>query len=197
MLQINDAELVFTFSDVHDAAILGSRFCPVDSPEHWIRLENPSAGTIRLVAECRFMMYMLPGRYAFALQVSIGGKNAITGEVSTMMRHTPQNYFTTPPQGGIDGYFRDGHVHPFRVSQEEAANQERLEIKVFPMKRKLFDYFRHQEQLIPGPGPSAFRGMTLQHGGERQCEPIYEDLCNLGSWDREHEERSSVCIHVG
>jgi hypothetical protein len=50
-------------------------------------------------------------------------------------------------------------------------------------------------QLIPGPGPSALRGMTLLHGGERQCEPIYEDICNIGSWDKDHEER--VLLWVG
>src|SRR5205085_1110383 len=118
----------------------------------------------------------------FALLVSVGGKNAITGELSTTLMRSPQNYFTTPPQGGIDGYFLGGRVHPFRAGGEAAASQTRLEIKVFPMKAKAFAYLKRQLQLIPGSGPSPLRGITLQHGGERQCEPIYEDICGLGSW---------------
>ena len=53
------------------------------------------------------------------------------------------------------------------------------------MKSKAMAHFRFQTKLIPGPGPSALRGITLLHGGERQCEPIYEDICNIGSWDKD------------
>src|SRR5262249_44465838 len=137
-----------------------------------------------------------PG-YPFALLASVAGKNAITGVHSTMLDRNPQNYFTSPPQGGIDGYFRDGRVHPFRAVSEAAVSQTRLEVRVFPMKSKAMAHFRFQRQLIPGPGPSALRGITLLHGGERQCEPIYEDICNIGSWDKDHEERVLVWVGGG
>jgi hypothetical protein len=65
------------------------------------------------------------------------------------------------------------------------------------MKRKAMDHFRFQTRLIPGPGPSALRGITLLHGGERQCEPIYEDICNIGSWDKGHEERALIWVGGG
>jgi hypothetical protein len=124
----------------------------------------------------------------------VGGTNAITGVPSTTLGRSPQNYFTSPPQGGIDGYYHDGRVHPFRAVREAVVNQTRLAIQVFPMKRKAMDYFRFQTGLIPGPDPSALRGITLLHGGERRCEPIYEDICNIGTWDKDHEERAEVWV---
>jgi hypothetical protein len=95
----------------------------------------------------------------------VGGKNAITSVPSSTLDRSPQNYFTSPPQGGIDGYFRDGRVYALRAVNEAAVNQKLLDIRVFPMKRKAMDYFRFQTRLIPGPDPSALRGITLLHGG--------------------------------
>jgi len=208
MLEINETDLVFAFPDVDEEAILRVHFCPVDSPEQRIRIETAPGATVRLASEGRFVMYLEPNlarrdclyralRYPFALLVSEGGKNAITGVPCTMLLRTPQNYFTSPPQGGIDGYFHDVRVHPFRSVSGSAANQTRLEIRVFPMKSKAMAYFRFQTGLIPGPGPSALRGITLLHGGERECEPIYEDICNLGSWDKEHDDQASVWVSGG
>jgi hypothetical protein len=208
MLEINETDLVFAFPDVDTEAELRIHFCPVDSPEKRIHIETLPGATVRLAAKGQFVMYLQPEfarrerlyravRYPFALLASVGGKNAITGEPSTTLLRSPQNYFTTPPQGGIDGYFRGGRVHPFRGVSESAANRTRLEIRVFPMKSKAFAYFKHQAKLIPGPDPSALRGITLLHGGERQCEPIYEDICNLGSWDKDHEERALLWISGG
>jgi hypothetical protein len=205
MVEINATDLVFSFPEVDEEAMLRIHFCLADSPEQRIPIEGSLCGGVRLAAEGRFVMYLLPefarrdrlyraARYPFAVLVSVGGRNAITGEPSSTLIRSPQNYFTTPPQGGIDGYFRSGQVCPFRVAEEAAANRSRLEIKVFPMKSKAFAYLKHQLQLIPGWGPSPLRGITLLHGGVRQVEPIYEDICNLGSWDRDHEDR--VLIYV-
>jgi hypothetical protein len=93
--------------------------------------------------------------------------------------------------------FRDGRVHAFRAVSEAAVSQARLEVRVFPMKSKAMAHFRFQTGLIPGWGPSALRGITLLHGGERQCEPIYEDICNIGSWDKDHEERALLWVAGG
>jgi hypothetical protein len=196
MLEINETELAFAFPDVDEEAILRVHFCPADSPDQRIRIETAPGATARLAAEGPFVMYLQPG-YPFAILVSVGGKNVITGVPSLTLVRSPQNYFTSPPQGGIDGYFRDGQVHAFRAVSESAVNQTRLEIRVFPMKSKVMDYFRFQTKLIPGPGPSALRGITLLHGGERHCEPIYEDICNIGSWDKDHEERALLWVGGG
>jgi hypothetical protein len=208
MLEINETEHMFSFPEVDEEAILRVHFCSVDSPGQRIRIEYAEAETLRLAAESRFVIYLQPDparrdclypefrplRYAFALLVSVGAKNAITGMPSMTLDRSPQNYFTSPPQGGIDGYFCDGQVHPLRAVDESAVKQTRLEIRVFPMKRKAMDYFRMQTGLIPGWGPSALRGITLLHGGERRCEPIYEDICNLGSWDKDHDEWASIWV---
>jgi hypothetical protein len=208
MLEITETDLVFAFPDVDDEAILRIHFCLADSPDQRIRIQKTSGAELRLAAEGPFVMYLQPGiarfdclyrtlRYPFALVVSVGGKNAITGEPGQTLVRSPQNYFTSPPQGGIDGYFRARQVRPFRAVSEWVMNQTRLEIKVFPMKSKAMAYFRFQTKLIPGPDPSALRGITLLHGGERLCEPIYEDICNIGSWDQDHEETAWLWVGGG
>ncbi len=205
MLAVNERDLVFAFPDVDEEAILRVHFCPASSPQQRIRIKSAPGATVRLAIEGPFVMYLQPNdarrdclncalRYPFALLVSVGGRNAITGVPSMTLDRSPQNYFTSPPQGGIDGYYRDGRVHAFRAVSESAVNQTLLEIRVFPMKNKAMAHFRDQTGLIPGPGPSALRGTTLLHGGERHCEPIYEDICNIGSWDQDHEERALFCV---
>src|SRR5262249_45996201 len=147
-------------------------FCSTDSLSQRIGVEGNPGSPLRLAGAGPFVMYLQPNharrdcmyrslRYPFALLVLVGGKNAITGVPSMTLDRSPQNYFTSPPQGGIDGYFRDGRVHLLRAVSEAAVNQTRLEIRVFPMKRKAMDHFRFQTGLIPGPGPSALRGITL------------------------------------
>jgi hypothetical protein len=208
MLKVNEKELVFGFPAVDEEAVLRVHFCPADSPGRRMSIETPPGAPLRLAAEGAFVTYLQPGvarrdclygvlRYPFAVLLSIGGTNAITGEPSMTLVRSPQNYFTAPPPGAIDGYFRDGRVYPFRAVSESVASQTRLEIRVCPMKSKALAYFRHQTKLVPGPEPSALRGITLLHGGERQCEPIYEDICNLGSWDIQHEGRAMVWVSGG
>lgn len=208
MLEINQSDLVFAFPDVDEEAVLRVHFCPTNSPTERISIEGDSESALRLAAEGPFVMYLRPNDarrdckyrslfgYPFALLVSVGGKNAITGVSFTTLDRSPQNYFSSPPQGGIDGYFLDGRVHPFRAVSAAALNQARLEVRVFPVKRKVMDHFRWETGLIPGRGTSV-SGYTLLHGGERHCEPIYEDVCGFGSWDRDHEGRASIWIGSG
>jgi hypothetical protein len=204
MLEINQSDLVFAFPDVDEEAILRVHFCPTNSPTQRIGIEGNAGSPLRLAAEGPFVMYLQPNdarrdckyrslfRYPFALLVSVGGKNAITGVRFTTLERSPQNYFSSPPQGGIDGYFLESRVHPFRAVSAP-LKQTRLEVRVFPLKRKAMDHFRWETGLIPGRSTSV-SGYTTLHGGERQCEPIYEDVCGFGSWDRDHEERASIWI---
>jgi hypothetical protein len=201
MIEIEKTDLVFAFPDVDEEAMLRVHFCPADSPGQRIRIEAAPGAPVRLAAEGPFVMYLQPNldhrwlHYPFALLVSVGGQNAITGVPSRTLDRSLQNYFTSPPQGGIDGYFRDGRVHAFRAVSEAAVNQTRLELRVFPLKSKAMASFRDQTRLS-GWDHVALRGITLLHGGERQCEPIYEDICNLGSWDKDHEERALLWVGV-
>jgi hypothetical protein len=204
MIEVHDTALVVSFPEVDDEAILHFHFSRGVSPDQFVPVEKVG-GDVRVGTEGTILMHLRPdfarrdqlyreARYPFALLVSVSGRNAITGEPSTALVRCPQNYFTTPPQGGIDGYFFGGKVHPFRVSGDDLADRPCLEVRVFPMKNKAFAYFKHQLQLIPGWGPSALRGITLLHGGERSCEPIYEDICSIGDWEMDHEERILVSL---
>ena len=144
MVEINETDLVFAFPDVDEEAILRVHFCPTEARGHRIRIEATSGSPVRLAADGPFVMYLQPNDarrdcmyhslrplcYPFALLISVGGKNAITGVPSVTLDRSPQNYFTSPPQGGIDGYFRGGRVHAFRAASE-AGNQTRLEIRRF------------------------------------------------------------------
>src|SRR5438309_1022444 len=134
MIEVNETELTFSFPEGDKEAILRIHFCPSGSRKERARIQGSPGGGFRLAMEGRFVMYLLPelaqrdrlyraARYPFALLVSVGGKNAITGEVSTTLSRSPQNYFTTPPQGGIDGHFVRGRVHPFRAAGEATASE--------------------------------------------------------------------------
>jgi hypothetical protein len=210
MVEIKNNELIFFFPEVNDHAVLGVHFRTVVSPKAMVRLvPHPEDGWVlatvgpvimqlrpRFAAEHNWPGSSEPGlgdRYPFAVLVSVGGLNALTGEPSRVLLRTPQNYFSSPPQGGIDGYFVDGQVHPFRAGAEPDLNNTRLEIKAFPMKKEAWDFFMFRRGLIPGPGPF-ITGLTLKHGGERQCEPVYEDLCGIGDWDRKREETVTVWL---
>lgn len=203
MVETNDNALIFSFPHVRENAVLRVDFRSVAAPNTVVCIELPAVnGGFQLAPAGQVMMSLCPSivigrsgvRYPFAVILSVDGKNAITGEArNTSLDRNPQNYFITPPQGGIDGYWRARKVHPFRVSGS-ASDRMRLEICVFPMKSKALTYFEKQLQVIPGWGPSAFRGATVMHGGERQCEPVYEDICSLGDWDQTQREKACVWL---
>jgi hypothetical protein len=202
MVDVKDTELVFAFPDVNKDATLRVHFARVDSPTEPIGIGGSASEGVRLVAAVgRIIMYFQPGvtrtrgiRYPFAIIVSVGGRNAITGrdEVAAALDRSPQNYVSTPPQGGIDGYFQDGQVHPFRVP-ESRAGEMRLDLKVFPMKKAAVEYYERRMGQCGYDGPKISQ-LTLAHGGECECEPLYEDLCGFGDWDREHDERAVIWI---
>jgi hypothetical protein len=100
----------------------------------------------------------------------------------------------SPPQGAIDGYFSRGEVHPFCALGMSPPNGTRLEIQVFPMTERSLHGFIPQKIKCGDDAFSGIRGMTLSHGGERQCEPIYEDMLSLGDWDRARPERAMIWL---
>ena len=183
-------ELTFSFPEVDESAKLSMQFLIAGQTVPILA----SSDQHRLVGEGRFLIRLQPNDYPFALLITMAGKNAITGEQEYNISRNPQNYFISPPQGGIDGYYHRGQVRSFLASTDPEMNEFIMELKVFPMKRKAMDYFRFQKTLIPGPDPSALRGITLIHGGERDCEPIYEDICGFGSWDQEHVQSKTVYV---
>jgi hypothetical protein len=135
-------------------------------------------------------------RFPFAVLLTVGGRNALTGEQSSSLIRSPQNYFASPPQGGIDGYFVGGKVLPFRGGEVPPRERTRLAITVFPVKKETWDHWMFQKGLS-GWRPPAISGLTLAHGGERKCEPVYEDLCCIGDWDQTRPARASVWLRAG
>src|SRR6476660_9145877 len=97
MLDIKETELVFAFPEVDEEAILRIYFCLTDSPKERICIEGNSGSPLRLAKEGLFLMYLLPENarrdnpyysirplhYPFAVLITVGGNNAITGLPST------------------------------------------------------------------------------------------------------------------
>ncbi len=207
MVNINGNELVFAFPDVDGE--MRVHFRRADLPGEVIPLiQEPAGEGFRLAAFGRAVMHLRPRvvdhqssygtemqtmRYPFAVLVMMGGLNALTGEPTNSLIRSPQNYFASPPQGGIDGYFVQGEVRPFRGAGDELRDTTRLDIKVFPMKRDVWEELMGRRQMCGWYHP-AISGLTINHGGERQCEPVYEDLCCLGEWDQQRGEIATVWL---
>lgn len=209
MVDIKSNELIFAFPDVNSSAELHVHFRHVDTPEESVPIiQEPIDGGILLAARGRLVMHLRPKvvpeeflygiepqtiRYPFAVLVTVGGINALTGEPSSSLTRSPQNYFASPPQGGIDGYFVRGEVYPFQGCGEAPRDRIRLEIKVFPMKGEMWTHLMNQKRRC-GWSPPVITGLTIAHGGERQCEPVYEDLCCIGDWDQSRGENATVWV---
>jgi hypothetical protein len=205
MLEITNNELIFSFPEVDAEAILRLHLSPLGAPSDCMRLLALEGGGIRPEAAGRFVVNLNPGpaqngrpyreiRYPFVLLISVAGTNAITGTITPTLSRNPQNYIATPPQGGIDGYFLGGRVYPFFAGDEGIRDSARLDITVYPMKSVELAYLVRETRIVPGWGASALRGITLAHGGARECEPLYEDICCIGSWDRKHAEHALVWV---
>jgi hypothetical protein len=132
-------------------------------------------------------------RYPFAVLLAVGGRNALLGKPSNSLIRSPQNYFVSPPQGGIDGYFVGGRVMPFRGGEVPPPDRIRLAITVFPVKNDTWKHWMYQKSLS-GWSHSVISGLTLAYGGERKCEPIYEDICCIGDWDQSRAAQTSVWL---
>ncbi len=202
MLEVKDTELMISFPEVNDNAVLRIHFRSPESPEDQVSiLQHESENRLMLDTVGPVVMHLRPSfnetgpgsRYPFVILLSFDGRNVLTDKRSTTLIRNPQNYFSTPPQGGIDGYFRDGKVHPFRAGAEPFLNDVSLEIKVFPMKNETWTHFMYQRTLL-GWGHPVITGLTLKHGGERQCEPVYEDLCCIGDWDQSKQEQVTIWL---
>jgi hypothetical protein len=201
--------LVFAFPDVNPAAELGIHFRRNDgSEEPVLVIDEPVDGGYMLQGQGTLEMHLRPKiafeehwygsepkqvRFPFAVLLAVAGRNALTGEPSNSLIRSPQNYFASPPQGAIDGYFVGGRVLPFRCGEMSPWERTRLTIVVFPVKKETWDHWMYQKSLCGWSHP-VISGLTLEHGGERQCEPIYEDLCCIGDWDQSRATKVSVWL---
>jgi len=199
MIEVGNTEIVFSFPDEDEGAILRVHFCLTEMPEAKIPICR-SANLVQFGTAGRIVIHLRPhllygktygdrgvSSYPFAVLVSVDGRNAITGDYSATLVRSPQNYFASPPQGGIDGYFTEGRVLPFQVRTDPPIDPPLLRIKVFPAKKEILEYWSSRTRLL-GSVHYSISGLTLRHGGERQCEPIYEDMCCIGDWNGNRSE---------
>ena len=193
MIQANDEELVISFPELDDEANLRIYFSKVDAFNENLRIRSFIDQSVELAGCGRFVVHLRPeNRFSpFAVVMCVDNRNVITGDDSMVLRRDPQNYFATPPQGGIDGYFLDGHVLPFHVGPAGQAHPSSLAIKAFPIGREALEFWKYNRSLSGNPH-YLINDLTLAHGGPRQCEPIYEDMCSIGDWDTRHSEEFAV-----
>lgn len=152
--------------------------------------------------------------YPFALKISTGKIDAITGEqYSDGLHRVPQNYAVVPGQPWLDGYcVKKGIIRQFVAmplgegyTAEEQLNGKAefggLQIVAYPMKANAF------EKRFPIDGPSTIprgggpigclmRGrseMGLAPGGQMRQE-IYRDEYDFDEWDTRHHSRCFVHI---
>ena len=206
MPEITHNNLIVSFPDVHDRATLRLSFRKADVPKETAELAARHDGGFVLKSSGRLVLHLRPRplagsdwewrglRYPFAVLISVAGTNALTGDVASTGLARPQNYFVTPPQGGIDGYLTGGEVHPLVSCGDAADDQTPMDIVVFPMKAEAFAHLEGKRQITPGFPPWGDH-FLLPHRGERKCEPVYEDVCSLGDWDQNRQERITVWLH--
>jgi len=153
------------------------------------------------------------GGYPFAVKVTTGKINAITGEVwSNGLNVDPQDYVVLPEQPWIDGYcVEKGVIRQFVAmplgdgcSVEEqltgAAEHGGVQLVVYPMKAERYQRLRSarlrmaalEEDRLP-PICRMVPGMGLAPGG-RMKQEIYEDPHGLDAWDQRHSSRCFVTI---
>jgi len=209
MIEMSGNELVFVFPEVSAWAELRVHFRLAHASQEPVHiLERPTDNDFLLSAHGPLVMHMRPKvkfeevwygrtiRYPFAVLLTVDGLNALTGEPSSSLVRSPQNYFVTPPQGGIDGYFAGGKVWPFRSGATSPLGKLRLEIKVFPVKGETWEHWMHCTRMA-GWSHAVISGLTLAHGGDRECEPIYEDPCCIGDWDQRRGAEATVWLTAG
>jgi hypothetical protein len=206
MLEVARDNLTVSFPEVHDRAALRLSLRKAEAPKEIAPFASRHDGGFVLGSSGRFVLHLRPRpltgsdwewrglRYPFAVIISVAGTNGLTGEVASVGLVRPQNYFVTPPQGGIDGNLAGGEVHPFVACGDAADDRMPMDIVVFPMKAEAFAHLEGKRQLTPGP-PGWGDHFLLPHAGERKCEPVYEDVCSLGDWDQNYRERITVWLH--
>jgi hypothetical protein len=205
VIELVEHEILISFPELENAE-LRIHFRNAARPNEIVPMVRGSDGIFRLEGEEEVVMRLLPKylpwqsnvRHPFAIIGTMGGVNILTGDdQNTILRRSPQNYISTPPQGAIDGGVLDGRVRAFFAGGQKAASSINLELKIFPMKADTISHFRTRAQLTDGPGHKSCGLFELNHGGERDCEPLYEDMCSLGDWDQSRVEVVRIGMKEG
>ena len=141
-----------------------------------------------------------------AVQVAVGGVNAISGEHESLGLHqNPQNYLVCPPQLWLDGINSgDGLIRQFVAMPLGAGYTVEaaligaevvggIQIKVFEPKPGRFPDQPPPEQAHPQRLASPRSAMGLGAGGTMR-QKIYSDPYGVDTWDENNDGR--IAIHI-
>src|SRR5687767_10812380 len=103
MVELHEKELVFSFPEVDERAVLRLHFSALSAPDEKVGIRpQPIQGGFLLETREKVVLHLRPQligshRYPFAALVAVDGINALTGEAYTTLSRSPQNYFVSPP----------------------------------------------------------------------------------------------------
>lgn len=179
----------------------------VNVPERWIE----HGGVMLPMYQSEALWVNFHSSYPFAVRVATGKIDAVTGkQLRPGLGRDPQNYLAIPEQPWLDGYcVKRGEIRQFVAmplgagySAEEqitgAAEHGGLQLVVYPMKAKVYERLRRDEEGVTlGRGEfarvfaMAAPGMGLAPGG-RMRQEIFDDPHKLTDWDQDHSGRCFV-----
>ncbi len=245
MIELKHNQLVVRFPDVHPKASMRlefqrtlripddgkqyplppglGRFTVLHVDDHAARVPGrwiEHGGVMLPMYQSEAMWINFHGQYPFALKVSAGKINAVTGKAfETELRRHPQDYLVVPNQPWLDGYcVEKGVIRQFVAmplgsgySAEEQLTGEAefggVQIVAHPMKRmayeRLFGSVIAAEPRVMSTGlfsmtlattgASARPDMGIGAGG-RMRQEIFEDRFDLDDWELGHSSRCFVHI---
>jgi hypothetical protein len=237
MIELEHDRLVFRVPQVHRDAVLRIEFqrtlrIPDDQNVHFLppglgrfplrHVDDYAAnvpaewiehgGVMLPMYQSEALWVSFRGDYPFAVQVSTGKIDAVTGEsLRPGLKNSPQNYLAVPEQPWLDGYCIDrGVIRQFVAmplgagysAEEQITGRGAyggLQLVVHPMKAEVYARLaRHVPDWLCGREPSVAEmatgiggDMGLAAGG-RMRQHIYDDPHDLLDWDQEHASRCFV-----
>ncbi len=242
MISLENGELVFRFEEVHPHAVCKVNFqrtlrIPDNEKEYPLppglgrfelqHIDDLAAklpqvlvrhgGVVMPMWQSEAMWLNFNGRhtradYPFAIKISAGKINAITGEPwQEPLQREPQDYLVLPRQPWLDGFcVKKGLIRQFVAAalgqgatvEEQIAGQAvdgGLQIIAYPMKREIYEKLRrHITFNTPvhchsGPVHSKSVDMGFAAGGQMRQE-LYADPHGLDAWDQQHSSRCFVTV---
>ena len=183
---------------------------PRTVPARWIE----HGGVMLPMYQAEALWIMFHSHYPFAIKVTAGKINAVTGEESRDGLHRePQDYMVTSEQPWLDGYCVErGVIRQFVAmplgsgysAEEQITGQGTvggLQIVAYPLKPEAYErYMQKFRSMRVGKSfgkltalPMLGADMGLAPGG-RMKQEIYGDTFNLEDWDQRHRTRCFVHI---
>jgi len=194
MALIDGESLFFRFRELGENAKLAITFRLAEAPQGVARLVPSATGDGFMFEALGRVSLHLTSELPFAVLATIEGKNVLTGDdrASSLLR--PQNYFATPPQRVIEGYFDGQQFQPFYACGIESDNRMPLLLKVFPMKATELAWFENESKKC-GYNPRGWGTTFILDSQACGGEPIFEDTRCLGDWDQNSVDEAIIWLH--